>query len=211
MFVALSRKVCIMLPHARAWRVSSQIEAVLCPLAKGFQCAVLFQLRRSCVWGTVSINSHTRLPRFDAGHEHERVCRARTAERGSRSQSIPSLKSAKPTWTWMILWRSCLSVSTSKTAFCPGFVIEGLSLSLSRLTNNAVTKCPSRCTTSWTQLQRKSQTLQRVSNILFTTVHWQFYIWKNALKYSKQNFESKNKEGSRRMTCNEKRDVKGRN
>jgi hypothetical protein len=43
MFVALLRKVDTVLP-----RVSSQIGAVLCPAAKGFQCAVLFQLRRSC-------------------------------------------------------------------------------------------------------------------------------------------------------------------
>jgi hypothetical protein len=50
MFVALPRKVDDILPRerknehcrARTWRVSSQIGAVLCPAAKGFQ------LRRSC-------------------------------------------------------------------------------------------------------------------------------------------------------------------
>jgi hypothetical protein len=40
--------------RARTWRVLSQIGAVLCPAAKGFQCAVFFQLRQSCVWGTAS-------------------------------------------------------------------------------------------------------------------------------------------------------------
>jgi hypothetical protein len=65
MFVALPRKVDTMLP-----RVSSQIGAVFCPAAKGFQCAVLFQLRWSCGGGTASINSRKRLPRFHAGHEH---------------------------------------------------------------------------------------------------------------------------------------------
>jgi hypothetical protein len=34
--------------RARTCRVWSQIGAVLCPAAKGFQCSVLFQLRRSC-------------------------------------------------------------------------------------------------------------------------------------------------------------------
>jgi hypothetical protein len=42
------------IPCCRAgiWSVSSKIGAVLCPAAKGFQCAVLFQLRRSCGGGT---------------------------------------------------------------------------------------------------------------------------------------------------------------
>jgi hypothetical protein len=56
--------------RARSWRVSSQIGAVLCPAAKGFQCAVLFQLRRSCGGGTALINGRTRLPRFSAGQQH---------------------------------------------------------------------------------------------------------------------------------------------
>jgi hypothetical protein len=49
----LAKKICCRARQnehcrARTWRLSNQIGAVLCPAAKGFQCPVLFQLRRSC-------------------------------------------------------------------------------------------------------------------------------------------------------------------
>jgi hypothetical protein len=69
MFVALPRKIDTVLPRANFARVE-KIGAVFCPAVKGFQCAVLFHLRRSENWGTASIKSRTRLSRFDAGHEH---------------------------------------------------------------------------------------------------------------------------------------------
>jgi hypothetical protein len=87
MFVALPRKVDTILPRAAERtlpRLSSQIGAVLCPAAKGFQCVVLFQLRPSCGVPVFlsrqigeSINSRTRLPRFEAGHEQLRAAAAR--------------------------------------------------------------------------------------------------------------------------------------
>jgi hypothetical protein len=77
--------------RARTWRVSSQIGEVLCPAAKGFQCAVLFQLRRSCVWGTASrgcrasmldtntVNKRTSLPRTNSCARLSReTCRAKS-------------------------------------------------------------------------------------------------------------------------------------
>jgi hypothetical protein len=72
--------------RARTWRVSSQIGAVLCPAAKGFQCAVLFQLRRSCgvdqhphaaaalrCWTRTRLLTHKQTREFAARNRHPAI------------------------------------------------------------------------------------------------------------------------------------------
>jgi hypothetical protein len=104
-FVALPRKVDTMLPRATERTLPrtnlARVEpnrSDFCPAAKGFQCAVLFKSRRSCVWGTASRGCRASMLDTNTVNKRTSLPRTKSCERQPRPVDTQPKKNR---WTYM--------------------------------------------------------------------------------------------------------------